>query len=81
MPRIRHAKFVHMVYRTRRHAGMIQWYRAFDARVLLRINSRSTACGFQRPPSNTCTASADPADPRPDGRLDARAATAQATGA
>jgi len=34
MPRIRPAKFVHIVYRTRRFAEMIRWYQTvFDARV------------------------------------------------
>ena len=34
MPRIRPAKFVHVVYRTRRFEPMIAWYQAvFDARV------------------------------------------------
>jgi catechol-2,3-dioxygenase len=34
MPRVRPAKFVHIVYRTRRFAEMIQWYQTvFDARV------------------------------------------------
>ena len=34
MPRIRPAKFVHVVYRTRRFEEMIRWYEAvFDARV------------------------------------------------
>lgn len=34
MPRIRPAKFAHVVYRTRRFAEMIQWYETvFDARV------------------------------------------------
>jgi catechol-2,3-dioxygenase len=37
MPRIRPAKFVHIVYRTRRFAEMIQWYQTvFDARVQFR---------------------------------------------
>ena len=34
MPRVRPAKFVHVVYRTRRFEPMIAWYQAvFDARV------------------------------------------------
>ena len=34
MPRVRPAKFVHVVYRTRRFEQMIAWYQAvFDARV------------------------------------------------
>ena len=34
MPRIRPAKFVHVVYRTRRFDAMIEWYRkVFDAKV------------------------------------------------
>ncbi len=34
MPRIRPAKFVHVVYRTRRFEQMVQWYRTvFDAKV------------------------------------------------
>ena len=34
MPRIRPAKFVHVVYRTRRFEEMIRWYEAvFDAKV------------------------------------------------
>lgn len=34
MPRIRPAKFVHVVYRTRRFEQMLRWYRiVFDARV------------------------------------------------
>jgi catechol 2,3-dioxygenase-like lactoylglutathione lyase family enzyme len=34
MPRIRPAKFVHVVYRTRRFEEMIRWYETvFDAKV------------------------------------------------
>jgi catechol-2,3-dioxygenase len=34
MPRIRPARFVHVVYRTRRFEQMVQWYRAvFDAKI------------------------------------------------
>lgn len=34
MPRIRPARFVHVVYRTRRFEEMIRWYESvFDAKV------------------------------------------------
>jgi len=37
MPRVRPAKFVHVVYRTRRFDEMVHWYRTvFDARVQFR---------------------------------------------
>jgi hypothetical protein len=34
LPRVRPAKFVHVVYRTRRYEQMLAWYRmVFDARI------------------------------------------------